>query len=145
MSKDIVKIVFINKFHEFLLQQHSEEQQYPGQWSFFGGKIEAGETPEQAIVREIDEELSYELSFFTTLKETQDRTWFMGYMEKELDQLILAEGADFGFFTYEEAMNLPLTESTKAVLQQYYGPVLEEKSMLSYVRDFARPYTQETA
>lgn len=46
---------------EFLLGQRAPGSFYPGFWEFPGGKVEAGETPHAALVRELREELGIEV------------------------------------------------------------------------------------
>ena len=44
-----------------LVAQRSDTMSMPGKWEFPGGKVEPGESPQQALVREINEELAIDI------------------------------------------------------------------------------------
>jgi len=52
-----LKIMILNDSHECLLLRRSSRNSHdPGLWEFPGGKMDAGETIEEALVREVKEE-----------------------------------------------------------------------------------------
>lgn len=51
---------FLRKGNQVLVGQRPENHSLAGLWEFPGGKIEAGETPEVALARELSEELGIE-------------------------------------------------------------------------------------
>ena len=53
----IVCVALVDGAGKILLQQRPPGKPMAGLWEFPGGKISAGETPEEALVRELDEEL----------------------------------------------------------------------------------------
>ena len=50
-------VALIDRDGRVLLAQRPEDKPMAGLWEFPGGKIEPGETPESALIRELDEEL----------------------------------------------------------------------------------------
>jgi 8-oxo-dGTP diphosphatase len=76
---------------------------YPGLWGLFGGHIEAGETPEIAVEREVLEEIGYQLKdpkkFGCYSDDRVIRHIFYAPLTVGLDKLVLTEGWDFGLIT----------------------------------------------
>ena len=60
MVKQVVAAIILKDGHVFATRRGYGE--WKGWWEFPGGKIEAGETPQAALVREIHEELDAEIS-----------------------------------------------------------------------------------
>jgi 8-oxo-dGTP diphosphatase len=53
----VIACVLIDGDGRILLARRPQGRAMAGLWEFPGGKMEAGETPEQCIIRELDEEL----------------------------------------------------------------------------------------
>ena len=53
----MVAAALVDRDGRVLVQQRPESTAMAGLWEFPGGKIEPGETPEAALIRELDEEL----------------------------------------------------------------------------------------
>jgi 8-oxo-dGTP diphosphatase len=103
-----VAIAILYRDDRFLLQLREDNPAivYPGVWTFFGGHIEPGESPEVAVKREILEEISYEMpsaEFFGRYEMPEFiRYVFHAPLTVELEDLVLQEGWDLGLWTIDE-------------------------------------------
>ena len=64
---DIVNAVFVGPRGILLGRRSPERRAYPNRWSFPGGHVEAGESFEGALQREIHEELGLTIRLFSFL------------------------------------------------------------------------------
>ncbi|MCF7803762.1 MAG: 8-oxo-dGTP diphosphatase MutT [Candidatus Marinimicrobia bacterium] len=58
---DIAAGILMNEDDQVLICQRKEETSHPLKWEFPGGKIEDGETPREALRRELVEELAVDI------------------------------------------------------------------------------------
>jgi 8-oxo-dGTP diphosphatase len=73
--RNVSVLILYNDKKEMLLQHRSKTaKRLPDYWGFFGGGIEANETPDQALARELLEELEYKVHKPTLIYE-QNFTW----------------------------------------------------------------------
>ncbi|MBO38749.1 MAG: 8-oxo-dGTP diphosphatase MutT, partial [Rhodospirillaceae bacterium] len=58
----VVAVALVDVDGRVLIAQRPDKKQMGGLWEFPGGKVEIGELPEEALIRELDEELGIDVS-----------------------------------------------------------------------------------
>ena len=123
-SRKVAGLVPYNKEKKVLLQLRGDDAPInPGYWSSFGGGLEGDETPEEAMRRELVEEIEYRpisprlFSVDDYVTEGVSLTEY-AFIEEfdESQKLILHEGAAYKWFTIPESLNLKITEYRRMAL-----------------------------
>lgn len=103
-----VAIVILHQDHKYLMQLRDNIPNIAaaGCWGLFGGHLELGETPEIALVREVKEEINYDLTTFKKFGIYADekviRHVFQAPLLVGLEKLVLNEGWDMGLLTPDD-------------------------------------------
>lgn len=109
---------------------------FPNSWGTFGGQIEDGETPGQAIRREISEELSFDCpgaEFYA--KYYYDTYWIRMFRIKgdfSTSDFIVREGQRGEFLSLDEVRAAQCAFNCKEIVEDYfarfYPTITSEKS-----------------
>jgi 8-oxo-dGTP pyrophosphatase MutT (NUDIX family) len=117
---DAVAAIILGANGRVLLQLRDDKPDifFPNMWGLFGGAVEAGETPEIALLRELNEELGIAFPV-TNLKKFTEFTfdfapWGYGVLYRKfylveaaaypVDRFVLGEGRKLGYFDLDDAL-----------------------------------------
>ena len=119
---NVVAAVITNENNKILITQRNLKKSQGGLWEFPGGKIESGETKEQAIVREIKEELDVNIRADQYIDEK-----VFNYPENDINliaikcsilngNIVLKEHEDAKWVTSDELVNYNFAPADKFIV-----------------------------
>lgn len=110
-------IILYTDDYKILLQDRTGISKWGEDWACFGGALELGETCDDALVREIKEELNYDIKeFYLYLSlqgEDSQYNWYYKNITKDLDKLTVLEGAGMKLFSFDEIKELNIIQRQK--------------------------------
>ena len=120
-------LIIENAEKEILLQLRDDKPdlEYPNCWGTFGGQIEEGETPQEALVREIKEELDFDVES-PELYRVYSFDGYDIYMFSKVNKKItlndfdVREGQRAGFFSREAATRIPCAFNCRKIVEDYF-------------------------
>jgi len=130
MMKEIAAIILENDEGKFLLylRDNKPDIPFPGHWDLIGGHIEEGETPEEALVREVKEELDLDLKEYTFYRKYECLTGdayenikyiYYGKINLPIEKVTLLEGVRPQYFSKEEIPNVKFANILKKIVLDY--------------------------
>jgi 8-oxo-dGTP diphosphatase len=128
--KQIAAIILENDKGEFLLylRDNKPDIPFPDHWDLIGGHVEEGETPEEALVREVKEELDIDLKEYAFYKKYECLTGdayenikyiYSGKINLPIEEITLLEGVRPQFFTREKIANVKFANILKSIVMEY--------------------------
>jgi 8-oxo-dGTP diphosphatase len=128
--KQISAIILENDKGEFLLALRDNKSwiPFPNHWDLIGGHVEEGETPEEALVREVKEELDIDITEYTFYKKVDCFTGdvydnvkyiYTGKINIPIEEITLLEGQRAQYFTREEIPDLRFANIIKSIVLDY--------------------------
>jgi len=119
-------IIFINDEEQVLLflRDDKPDLPYPNMWDVPGGHVEADESPEKCIIREMKEEMDLDLDEFQLFSkvEFEDRFEYTFWAKANLniDEITLTEGQRLRWFMRDEAKQTQLACGFNKIVENFF-------------------------
>ena len=126
MKRKGSSIIFVNDEGQILLflRDNIPELPYPNMWDVPGGHVEADESPEACIVREMKEEMDLSLDEFELFSkiEFEDRIeyTFWARTDLDIDNIKLTEGQKLKWFTRDDANQTQLAYGFNEIIEMFF-------------------------
>ena len=134
-KKEVALLMVIKDNKVLLFKRNETDESNPGKWAMIGGGVDAGETAEQALTREVKEESGIFLKNFTNLKKYGYGNVILNifYTNTFDDQNIKLnkEHSEYKYFTMEELENEENTIATNIQFVKDYNAVAEKNEKLN--------------
>ena len=131
MSLKWAGVILFNRKGELLLllRDNIPTIGHPDHWNIVGGAIEEGETPEEAALREVQEEIGFRLARVSPFRlynidderrgEPIPYHLYWSRLDKSVAELTLGEGQAMRFFRPEELPALRIIPHEVGILQDF--------------------------
>ena len=119
-----VALIFNKQMDKVLIGRRALTEPHSGFWEFPGGKLEEGETPQEALIRELDEELNVKSTikdFFneTIYKHTTGTFKLLTYFTEIDDSTMEMRVHDqLEWVTLKEAYKFKMFESNISIINE---------------------------
>ncbi|MFK7922282.1 MAG: NUDIX domain-containing protein [Bacteroidia bacterium] len=134
MIHQIATLILEHPQHGILsyLRDNKDTIPYPHHWDMFGGYVEEGESVEEGLLRELQEELGIELKEYTFFRKYEvrgfesadnDKHVFYAPIHEELENLTLYEGERLDYFKREMIPDVRFANIHKQILMDYFAVV----------------------
>lgn len=120
-------VIFLTDENNILLEDRRRINKHGEEWSFFGGSVEKGETHEEAMKREIQEEMGFEIkdykyfkkyTFIPSNKPDLELTYHMYIAQVENKKVFnIHKKGGIGEFSLEEALELEIMDIDKEIIR----------------------------
>lgn len=127
---EIAQVLLFDRHDRLLIYLRDDKADipFPNRWDFFGGHVEPGETPVQALVREVKEELGIELiswQFFRSYECLQGDVYpnrkyiYRARIDKTIEELTLYEGQRLASIELDQCSDFKFANILATILNDF--------------------------